>query len=362
MKLKLKTLTLQEMVSKSVKGASNNKLIPITSLMSIELVNGELILTTTDATNTLYIKNKDIDGENFQVVVPVDIFSKLVAKTTAEFISLEIKENFLEVIGNGTYHIELPLDEEGKLIKFPALTTNAPSSKGVINLSTIKSLLTANKAALAQTMEVPCLTGYYCGGDKVITTDSFKVCSNEIAVLQEPVLLSAELMELLSLMSEEKIEVQECGGKLLFSTNNTVVYGAQLEGIEEYPVEAIDAYLQTEFSSSCKLPKSAVLNVLDRLSLFIAAFDKNGIYMTFNQEGVIFSSKRSNGTELVKYQGSNNFAPFTCCADIELLTSQIAAQEGEVIELWYGHEKAIKMTSNKITQIVALLEDDRVEG
>jgi len=44
------------------------------------------------------------------------------------------------------------------------------------------------------------------------------------------------------------------------------------------------------------------------------------------------------------------------------LESQISAQDGEVVELWYGHEKAIKMTSGKITQIVALLEDDRVMG
>jgi len=32
MKLKLKTLKLQEMVSKAIKGASNNKMIPITGI------------------------------------------------------------------------------------------------------------------------------------------------------------------------------------------------------------------------------------------------------------------------------------------------------------------------------------------
>jgi hypothetical protein len=99
---------------------------------------------------------------------------------------------------------------------------------------------------------------------------------------------------------------------------------------------------------------------LDRLALFVATYDKKGVYLTFTKDGVIFSSKRSNGTELIKYQGSENFQPFTCCADIELLKSQISAQGEEVVEMWYGHEKALKMTSGKITQIVALLEDDRV--
>lgn len=361
MKLKLKTLKLQEMVSKAIKGASNNKMIPITSLMAIALKDGILTLTTTDATNTLKVMEKDIESDDFYAVVQADIFSKLVAKITTETITLTLKENSLEVKGNGTYSIELPLDEEGQLIKFPEYKFDTNVEKSEINLSTVKVLLNANKAALAQTMEVPCLTGYYFD-DKVITTDTFKVCSTDIKVFPDKVLLPAELMELLALMDEEKITVQVSGNKILFSTNNVIVFGSQLEGIEDYPAEAINAYLETEFKSVCKLPKGAVLNLLDRLALFVTTYDKNGVYLTFTNDGVIFSSKRSNGTELIKYQGSENFQPFTCCADIELLKSQISAQTEEVVELWYGHEKAIKMTSGKITQIVALLEDDRVMG
>ena len=361
MKLKLKTLKLQEMVSKAVKGASNNKMIPITGLMAIVLKKGVLTLITTDATNTLKVMEKNIEGDDFYVVVQADIFSKLIAKTTTETITLTLKENSLEVKGNGTYNIELPLDEEGQLITFPEYKFDESVEKKVINLSTVKVLLNANKAAIAETMEIPCLTGYYFD-DKVITTDTFKVCSNDIKVFDDKVLLPSEMVELLAIMDEEKINVQVSGNKILFTTNNVTVYGTQLDGIEDYPAEAIQAYLETEFTSMCKLPKSALLNVLDRLSLFVSTYDKNGVYLTFNNEGVLFSSKKSNGTELIKYQGSENFQPFTCCADIELLESQISAQDGEVVELWYGHEKAIKMTSGKITQIVALLEDDRVMG
>lgn len=358
MKLKLKTLKLQEMVSKAVKGASNNKMIPITGLMAIVLKDGVLTLITTDATNTLKVIENKVEGEDFYVVVQTDIFSKLVAKITTETITLTLKENSLEVKGNGTYSIELPLDEEGQLIKFPEYKFDTKVEKSEINLSTVKVLLNANKAALAETMEVPCLTGYYFD-DKVITTDTFKVCSTDIKVFPDKVLLPAELMELLALMDEEKITVQISGNKILFSTNNVIVFGSQLEGIEDYPSEAINAYLETEFKSVCRLPKGAVLNLLDRLALFVATYDKNGVYLTFTKDGVIFSSKRSNGTELIKYQGSENFQPFTCCADIELLRSQISAQTEEVVELWYGHDKAVKMISGKITQIVALLEDDR---
>jgi DNA polymerase III sliding clamp (beta) subunit (PCNA family) len=358
MKLTLKTLKLQEMVSKAIKGASNNKMIPITSLMAIQWQDGVLTLITTDAANTLKIIDK-VEGEEFYVVVQTELFSKLVAKTTTETITLTLKESSLEVKGNGTYNIELPLDEEGQLIKFPDYKfDHKKAEKSVINLSTIKTILTANKAAVAETMEVPCLTGYYFD-DKVITTDTFKVCSNEVKVLPRKILLPTDLVELLSIMDEEKVTAEIVKNKILFTTNNVVLYGSELDGIEDYPVEAIEAYVLTEFDSVCKLPKGALLNVLDRLSLFVSEYDKNGVYLTFTTDGVIFSSKRSNGTELIKYQESQNFKAFTCCADIELLKSQVSAQEGEVVEMWYGHEQAIKMVSGKITQIVALLEDDR---
>lgn len=358
--LKLKTLKLQEMVSKAVKGASNNKLIPITSLMAIELKDGVLTLTTTDATNTLKIKEKDITGDDFYVVVQVDLFSKLVAKTTVETITLTLKENSLEVKGNGTYNIDLPLDEDGKLIKFPEYKFNHEVEATTMYATSIKSILNANKAALAETMEIPCLTGYYFG-DTVITTDTYKVCCNDEKIFGSPILLPAELVNLLALMDQEKIKVQQDKGKILFTTENVVVYGIRLDGIEDYPVDAINAYLETEFTSMCKLSKTALISVLDRLMLFVTPYDKNGVYLTFTQEGLIISSKRSNGTELIKYQGSENFQAFTCCADIELFRTQLVAQEGEITELWYGHEKALKMVSGKITQIISLLEDDRSE-
>lgn len=359
MELKLKTLKLQEMVSKSVKGASNNKMIPITSLMCIELKDNVLTLTTTDATNYLQIIERKVEGEDFYVVVPSEVFSKLVAKTTSETMTLVLKENALEVKGNGTYLIELPLNEEGKLIRFPQYKFKPTKEKGTVNLSTIKTVLNVNSASVAKTMELPCLTGFYFG-DKVITTDTFQVCANDIDVFGQKVLLPPELIELLSVITDEKITVEMNAGKVLFTTENVVVFGSELEGIDDYPYEAVNAYLETEFESVCKLPKALFLSVLERLSLFVTPYDKNGVYLTFTKDGVLISSKKSTGTELIKFQDSKNFKPFTCCVDIEMLRSQINAQDGDVVELWYGHDKAIKMTSGKITQILALLEDDRV--
>ena len=84
-----------------------------------------------------------------------------------------------------------------------------------INLFTVKVLLNANKAALARTwkylvqLDIILMTGNY--------DDIFKVCSTDIKVFPDKVLLTAELMELLALMDEEKITVQVSGNKIHYS-------------------------------------------------------------------------------------------------------------------------------------------------
>ncbi|NLA24290.1 MAG: hypothetical protein GX879_04915, partial [Bacteroidales bacterium] len=293
MQLKIKTIILQEMVSQSIKGASHNKMIPITSLMAIELKDQTLTLITTDANNTLKIIEKDIEGGDFYIVVQAEIFSKLISKITTETITLSLKENNLEVKGNGVYNIELPLDEEGKLIKFPEYNFNTKAKKQKFDSSNIDILLNANKAALADTMELPFLTGYYI--DKgVITTDSFKVCHSDVKIFDDKLLLTAEMVELLDLMEGKKIDLQQDKNKLLFTTDNIVIYGVQLDGIEDYPIDSIKEYLKTAFDSNCKLSRSDLLNVLDRLNLFVTTYDRNAVYLTFTPKGVIFDSRKSN--------------------------------------------------------------------
>lgn len=360
MKVTLKTSTLQEMVAKAIKGAPCNKLILITSLMEIKVENGVLTLTTTSGSNYLKVSEKGAGDSDFSVVVEVGTFSKLVAKTTSETITLELKDTSLIVTGNGTYNIELPLDENGNLIKYPCYQFNKGEEMYKTHLTTIKNILTINKPSIAKTMEVPQLTGYYLG-KSVYTTDSYLVCVNDIDLLDKehkPVLIPSDLMNLLEVITTKEVNVYFDGEKVLFETPNTVIYGTQMSGIEDYPVEPLEAFVKEHFSSSCVLPKTALLNVLDRLSLFVTPYDKNGVFLNFVKDGVLVSSRKQTGSELIKYQSSENFVDYCVYVDIEMLKSQVSVQPEEAVKLHYGIESAIKLTNGKVTQIIALLEDE----
>ena len=360
MKLTINTSTLQNMVAKSMKGASCNKMIPLTGLMAIELKDNDLTLITTDATNYLYVRETKVEGDDFYVVIQADMFAKLISKLTCEKVSLELKDNVLMVTGNGKYSIELPLDEEGELIKYPnpLAGANFVGDDYTINLSTVKLILNTAKSALADTLEVPCYTGYYVG-NKVVATDTYKICGINIKMWDEPTLISPEMMNLLDIFTDEKIAVYRNGNTMVFKSENCTVYGTVMDSIDDYQIEAIDGLLEQGFESSCKITKSALLQLLDRLSLFVSPYDKNGIYLTFTRDGLQIESKQANSVEVIPYIESNNFRDFTCCVDIEMLHSQVKANTGDGVTVHYGEENAIKIADGNVVQIVALLEDDR---
>lgn len=362
MQLKIKTEKLKDMVSRAIKGASNNKLIPITSLMAVELRSNILTLTTTDATNYLYIKEEKVEGDDFYVVVPVEVFSKLVARMTCENVTLTLAEkmNVLEVKGNGNYNIELPMDEEGNPIKYPDPldSIELDSSKATeIHLSTVQAILNSVKPSLANTLEIPCYTGYYIG-DRVVGTDTYKIASLNVKIADEAMLVSQETMNLLDVMTSEKIWMQIVDDVIVFTTPDCAVYATKMEGINDYSIGAISGLIAADFDSMCKLPKATILQVLDRLSLFVGTYDKNGINLTFTSDGLQISSKSSSGVEIIPYSESQNFKDFTCMIDIESLIAQIKAQVTDVIMLYYGKDNSIKMVDGNLTQILALMEEE----
>jgi len=358
--LKVKTKTLQEMTQKAMKGASNNKILPLTSMLAIELKTNVLTLTTTDFSNYLEIKQDKVEGEDFYVVVQADIFSKLIGKLSTEEVTLTVEGNVLTVKANGTYKLELPVDEDGSLVQFPEYKKNLDATTTFIKLATLKSILTTNKASVAQDMVVPALTGYYIDANGVLTSDSFVACHNKVTGLNDSFMLPCQVVELFNVLDQEDVSVTVGETDVVFDTNGATIYGKLLMEKDNFPVEAINNYLKTSFDSKCKLPKDALLSVLDRMILFVGNYDKNEVYLTFTTDGITFESRKGTGKELVKYGESENFKPFTCCIDIEILKAQIQAQQTEVIDLYYGNPGAIKLASGAIVQIVSLSEDDRV--
>lgn len=353
--MKIETTKLQELVSKATKGVSNNKLIPITSLIGIRVKDGNIILETTDATNYLYVKDV-IDSNYFDVVVDADVFSKLVSRMTSEFITLNILDNVLEVTGDGKYKIELPLDENGQHIKYPDPLSEFGDFENAqtVDLAVIKSMLSSLKPSLATTLEDPQYTAYYVG-DTVLATDTLQIAELKKTIFKTPVLLTREYVDLLDVFNSEKISVLIKGDSVVFSDDKNCVFGKLFGGIEDFNVAGIASVLDISMPSMCKFSKTALLNVLNRLALFVRPYDKNGISLVFTPNGLQISSKSDSSVELIPYKESNNYKEYSCMIDIEMLLTQIKTNSTDVIEINYGNDSCITLTDGDIRHVIALL-------
>ena len=355
MKLTISTTRLQALLNKAVKGAGCNKLIPMTSLIAIKLKDGVLTLTTTDATNYLSLVEKDVAGDEFYVAVQVDLLTKLVSKMTCDETTLEVVDNHLDVIGNGKYQIELEVEDDDSLVKLPnpIENFNKDNKIGKTDSEIVRIALTSIKPALATTEDYPWFTCYYVK-DSITSTDTYTVADYKRGFLEEPKLMSATVMDLLGLFIGE-ITVYADGDKMLFEAENGVVYGAIPSGIENYNITAIKELVTQEFDHSCTVVKASLLNLLDRISLFVGAYDNGKITLSFGQDGLEVTSRYAN--EVIKYTNGDNVGEFVCNTDVNTLTTQVKAQTGSEITIEYGKDNAIKLIDGDIVSVVALLEE-----
>lgn len=361
MNLKINTKLLQDMVAKAIKGSSNNKMIPITSLLGLEVKDNVLTLMTTDGSNHLRIKQKieSNNSNNFYIVVNADTFSKLVTKTTCENITLTLMENYLEVKGNGTYKLDVAMDEDGNVIKFANLVTSNETEVKQILVNELKSALLKSKASIAQSMEIPFLTGYYIA-QNVITTNREMMSCVKKEILDSPILISSEMAELLQLVEGEYVSLIQEDQKLLFETDNIIIYGKQLEGLEMYPVEALTNLMNLSYDHIIKVNKAELLNVLDRMSIFVTDYDKNGVFLSILPEGLQLTSQKSNASEIIPYEKIGEKIPetFRCLIDIEMFASQVQVNEGEKVQINYGQEKSIKLIDENNVIVISLMDLD----
>lgn len=362
--MKINTEKLKEMVNKVINGASDNKLIPITQLMGITKDKDILTLTTTDATNYLYISGKaDPKDVDMQVSVPVEQFSKLVNKMTCKEMYLEVHDNILQVKGNGTYEIELPLDENGERIIYPNPRAEYFKDEkikytGKISAEDVKVVLDSIKPSLATTMELPSITNYYVG-DKVCATDRFKIASFDVGMFTKECLVPSQLMDLLGVIAQESISYFINDEVMLFETKVGEVFCKYIGNTEDYPIQAINSFVEQDFKSVCKVNKNDFVALLERIALFVGKYDDKAIRLYFEADGIRVSNKSRNSNELIEYTDSKDYEQYDCTIDIDMLLTQLKAYNNDIVEIHYNNDTCIKMVDNDIIQIVALMDDSQ---
>ena len=363
--MKISTKVFTKLVNKAYKCSTNTKEIPLTTLMCIKIYEGQLrIITSNDDGDYLYVISNDISEDDvtsdFYVTVYAEPFVKLINKITSDTVTLSVNDGVLKVIGNGIYKLELPFDENGGIIQYPDPIRDkfhTGFESGKINLDLVKQVNLINKPSLAKTDDLDEVqyNNYYVG-DKVVSTDRYKLCSNDVKLFtfDSPALLSSGFMDLIEVMGDGECDAYKYDNELIFIADDCMVYGYIEDGIENYDIDAINSLCNIVTDSVCKFYKSSLLETLDRLNLFVGTYDKNVIKLEFNAVGVKVSSLQTNATEVLECVHSETNGDYECMININVLMEQIKASDTEIITIEYGNDKVIKLVSDDVIQVIAL--------
>ena len=360
--MKISTIKFQELMSKAIKGVGNNKLISRTTCIAIKVQDNKLTLITSDNDNFLVV-SEEVESEDFYAVVQAEQFSKLIMRTTSESITMTLDNNIVEVHGNGTHKFPVEIDVNTlEMVQYPEphldIMNTQQTSIGKIDSATIKTILGAVKPSLAIGNDIPPYENYYLG-DVVLASDTFKISCLNKKVTAAPILMSARLMELLDVYTGEKpLDIYKTNGKLLLVGDNYIVCGCVIADIEKFAVDSILGYMNNVYPNKCVLPKQELIQLLDRLSLFVGAFDDGVINIEFATDGLHVSSQKSDSVEVIPYVSSELTEPMVGRVYLEMFKTQVKAQTTENVELYFGDDTSMKFVDSDIdvVSVVSLVK------
>ena len=362
--MKIKTEQLKELVSKASIGVGNNKLIPITELIGIKCVAGVFELITTDATNYVYVQQQiESTKENdLEATIYAEQFVKLVGKLTSEYTEFQLENGNLVVTANGTYTLELPLDENGEPVIYPdPLGTAVADVKAYeVGVEDIKKSIQIAKSSLATTDDRPVLMNYYVG-DSVFATDGCLVTEFRKELFKKPQLVSPKLMDILGAFDEKKLLITVTDEFICCKSDTMAVYGKLSDDISEYEIDNVEQYISTKFPNVCKVNKAELLSAIDRISLFVSKYDNQAIRVMFDTDGIVISNLKSGSTEEVQYiekksKVKKKVVPFEAYINADMISTQLKSYVGDIVSIEYGVDFAISLVSEDTTQIISLME------
>ena len=350
--LSIKTKLLQNLVSKLNK-CSSSRLLEITRYWHIIADDQGIEIVAMDGNNYMTVLCDDVKGE-LDVIVRADQFGKLVEKTSSEKITIKQKENYLSVIGNGEYKVEIVVGEDYP--EYDSLMDDESIEPVVVDTKYLKSIAAINKSTVSNTNTDGFLTGYLMTPKAAITSDAIKVCINPIEFIPDTVLLTPEIVKMVQSITDESCDVYYKDGMIEFVGSDTIIYGAEMDGKEEFP--DLQEYAKAKLPSKGKVSKFGIQQIVDRLTLFLGEFDKGDILLTFKDKVLNVQTKSGSYERIELVPDEGNTDDFTCSINVTFLKDILSSISNETFFICYGEDGYVKIEDDGVIYVLATNEEE----
>lgn len=362
--MKIKTSVFRDMLNKAVKICTFDKMLPLTSLIEIEFDEKGISMKTTDNVTTMIIR-ENVEGLTpARVVVDAAIITALVNKITTEDIELTISNASLTITGNGVYNLEIRVDESGEIVKLPAINQElANQATKDFDFQGIAERLNICSSAIATGEDAKELGNYYMG-EMITATDQLKVSSvsNIESMKSDELFIREEFGRHLIGLGFAKAKYIVSNETLIIVGENFVLSTTMMldekEQFVSRTLQGVKQFLAFVYNNRVKIKKSVIMDLLDRVSLFVSEYDGKTINCTFLKDNIKVTNRKGTCDEVIPYEEKildDSFIEFSSLLNIEWLKSLLSVLPSEVIEFQFGNnEVAIRIVDGDISQIISL--------
>lgn len=358
-KITVPTAKLQDLVSRAIKASTGVDVIPLTTMLQLQVKDNTLTVTCTDNTNYA-ITTMDTQNPDFHVVVNAQFFANLLSKITTTTISFSVEGNKLTIVGNGTYNTSIETDNGQPIfINPPEVTPNGSTIH--VEKSELASILTYNKTCKAVGKEIPALYNYYFDTEASLTTDTFKCCYNPIVITDRSMILTPMVVDLLgSICDEGGIDIQQNDESLIVSSTIGTLYAkkSSTADLEAFPALDLKELLANNFSTTITVNRTLLLQAAERMALFTNTYEQNKLQIVFEADHIVLHNEESNSTESVNYIGAATgyTEPIGFQIDLKSLKDMLSCCTTEELIIGIDAQTGIQLNCGNIKMVLGQID------
>lgn len=359
---------LKEVCGKILTAVDSTELSIVTETLELLAQDDTLTMAVTNREYYAEVKFKLEEAQLFHATVNANLFLKLISQITTDTITLSVKDNALIVKGNGTYKLPL-IFENDQLLTLPKIEIDNVTSTFDISADTLNSILQYNSKELTKgTISKPVQKLYYMDEFGCITFTS-GACVNSFK-LPHPikVLFNNRLVKLFKLFKEGNVQFtlgydplsEEIIQTKVNFTNGEVSITAILSCdntmINSVPVQGIRNRANNSYPYSVNLNKEAVLQTINRLTLFTNSNGFSKPYGTFEFKSdcvTVYDSNKEN-CENIYYSNevTNIETSYTAVFNLTDLKTTLETCNEPYLCMNFGDSSAMVISRGSIKNVI----------
>ena len=123
----------------------------------------------------------------------------------------------------------------------------------------------------------------------------------------------------------------------------------------------VQGLINSVYGNKVKVKKNDLINLLDRLGIFVSEYDSNSIDLLFLPEYIKVTNQKKTCDEVIKYEETNltNLVEFQSALNIEHLKQLLAVLPDETIEFQFDSSiPVLKIVDGDIVQFLGLMDEE----